>query len=161
MIPQSGRQPIPDEEPEGDSSPDPKRPATSGSEGPLDAYSRAVIEAVETVGPSVVQVEVSVPKGGDTGGGRGEAGGSGSGFVFTPDGLILTNSHVVSRASRVSVVLPMGQRHEADLVGDDPETDLAVLRITAPNLTAAELGDSSVWASWSWRSAIPTASRPP
>jgi S1-C subfamily serine protease len=143
MIPQSGRQPIPGEEPEGYSSPDPKRPATSGSEGPLDAYSRAVIEAVETVGPSVVQVEVSVPKGADAGGGRGEAGGSGSGFVFTPDGFILTNSHVVSRASRVSVVLPMGQRHEADLVGDDPETDIAVLRITAPNLIAADLGDSS------------------
>ncbi|MGH9387946.1 MAG: S1C family serine protease [Vicinamibacterales bacterium] len=109
----------------------------------FDAYSTAVMSAVDHIGPSVVKVDVELPSArGRRGTPRG-AQGSGSGFVFTPDGLILTNSHVVSGASRISVTLPDGRELIADLVGDDPHTDLAVLRVTAPDLAAAPFGDSS------------------
>jgi S1-C subfamily serine protease len=106
----------------------------------LDAYSQAVIAAADAVAPSVVKVDVEAgPSGGRR---RRRTTGSGSGFVFAADGLILTNSHVVERAQRISVTTHDGTRLLADLVGDDPHTDLAVLRVSSPGLRAAPLGDS-------------------
>jgi S1-C subfamily serine protease len=107
----------------------------------LDGYSRAVIQAVEAVGPAVVNIEVErhrIP------GTRLTAIDhvSGSGFVFTPDGMVLTNSHVVEHALGVRVTLPDGRLYRGDVIGDDPDTDLAVLRIDGAPLPWASLGDS-------------------
>ena len=111
-----------------------------GDEAPLlDAYSNAVVSAVERVGPSVVHVDVR----GNSNRPRDEdRRGSGSGFVFTPDGLILTNSHVVSAARSIQVSFADGVSAQADLVGDDPDTDLALLRIGGNHLASAVLGSS-------------------
>ncbi|MFZ0137414.1 MAG: trypsin-like peptidase domain-containing protein [Candidatus Sulfotelmatobacter sp.] len=113
----------------------------------LDAYSRAVTGAVGIVSPSVVNIEVHQAAGHTRSGEPRERRGGGSGFVFTPDGLILTNSHVVHDAKRIEVTLADGRRRPASAIGDDPASDLAVIRIDEarvdePGLTAAALGDS-------------------
>lgn len=108
----------------------------------LDAYSRAVIDAAEKMSPSVVYIEINRKSNNRRPNGPSEVAGSGSGFIFTPDGFILTNSHVVNGASSIQVALTDGRRSQADLIGDDPHTDLAVIRINAPNLLPAQLGDA-------------------
>jgi S1-C subfamily serine protease len=134
----------------------PARPAASDPEpapgrddgGLLDEYSRTVIRAVEKVGPSVVNIDVFKKvrvrgrAAAEEEAAREVRAGTGSGFVFTPDGFILTNSHVVAGGARVEVTLNDGRCLPAQIVGDDPNTDLAVLRVHAPGLVAARLGES-------------------
>jgi S1-C subfamily serine protease len=114
----------------------------------LDSYSKSVIGVVKRVGPAVVQVGVTKLVAGRAYGGimPHQAEGAGSGIIFTPDGYILTNSHVVDGASRISVTLADGKDLVGQLVGEDPATDTAVIRVTAPNgdrFPVARLGDSN------------------
>lgn len=131
--------------PVSDSSESAVQPLSAGrldDSGLLDAYSRAVVSAAEKVSPSVVKIDVTQSAGRTRSGEPRERQGGGSGFVFTPDGLILTNSHVVHDAKKIDVSLADGRRFPADVIGDDPATDLAVIRIDAPNLVVVQLGDS-------------------
>jgi S1-C subfamily serine protease len=108
-------------------------PGSAADADLLDAYSRAVIAVVHKVGPSVISLM----------GAKGdEQGGSGSGFILTPDGYALTNSHVAGGRPRLRAVTPEGDSVHADLVGDDPASDLALVRLAARDLPIAELGDS-------------------
>src|SRR5271154_4515759 len=106
----------------------------------LDSYSRTVSGVVEKVRPTVVNIRVHRLN--RARGGGPDSGGSGSGFIIAPDGYILTNSHVVHDAGKIEVALADGRSSGATLVGDDPETDLAVIRINASRLAHVTLGDS-------------------
>jgi len=109
----------------------------------LDAYSTAVVDAVERVGPSVAHLSVWAPANRGRRGTGAEPSGSGSGFVFTPDGFMLTNAHVAERATRITATFPDGSSHDAHLVGADADTDLAILRVHGSFPQPATLGDSS------------------
>ena len=116
------------------------QPFAEDDEELLDTYSRTVSGVVEKVGPAVVNIRVHHTNNGRQ---RGpESGGTGSGFVIAPDGYVLTNSHVVHGAGRLEVTTANGRTFGATMVGEDPETDLGVIRVNASQLVHAHLGDS-------------------
>jgi S1-C subfamily serine protease len=116
-------------------SPTPASPIPPADDGDLlDAYSLAVTSAAEAVAPTVVHIDVT---------GARERRGSGSGFFFTPDGLLLTNSHVVHGAREIRVATQEGERFAADIVGDDPDSDLAVIRISTRGAPHVRFGRSA------------------
>jgi S1-C subfamily serine protease len=113
----------------------PGLPSAASDDAALDAYSRVVTSVVDRVGPSVVRIDVRR---------AGKAAGSGSGVIISPDGLALTNSHVVQGARSVALTTLEGREFQARVLGDDPDTDLALLRVDENvTLPAARLGDSS------------------
>jgi len=123
---------------------DAERDPIAGSPAPtptdtdlLDAYSEAVVSVVEAVGPSVVSVRTNVRDR------RASGAGAGSGVIIASDGYVLTNSHVVHGATDLEVSLTDGRRFAATVTGDDPGTDLALIRVDAPALPAARFGQSS------------------
>lgn len=99
----------------------------------FDAYSRTVIGAVDKVGPAVLHLQVESERG---------RGGAGSGVVFTPDGYLLTNSHVIAGGKRVTATFPDGRSSGTTIIGDDPDTDLALLRLDGETSVSAKLGSS-------------------
>jgi S1-C subfamily serine protease len=111
----------------------PAAPRGPADDGLLDAYSKAVVGAAERVGPAVAHLAVEQVRGRH---------GTGSAFAFTPDGLLITNSHVVHGARAVRASFADGANYDADVLGDDPDTDIAVLRIGAAGLPTATLGSS-------------------
>ncbi len=109
----------------------------------LDAYSKVVVKVVERVSPSVVFIE-AIKTMNNRSGDKVERVGSGSGFIFTPDGFVLTNSHVVNSTSKITVILQSGARYDADIIGNDPDTDLAVIKISSlETLPTVSFADSS------------------
>ncbi|HKQ36506.1 MAG TPA: trypsin-like peptidase domain-containing protein [Verrucomicrobiae bacterium] len=115
---------------------EPLSPPVVSDEQLLDGYSKTISNVVQEVAPSVVNIRVQQQA-------QPGPGGSGSGFVIAPDGFILTNSHVVHGASKIDVTLADTRSTTATLVGEDPDSDLAVIRINAENLKHVRLGDSS------------------
>jgi S1-C subfamily serine protease len=117
--------------------------ASAVSDGELlDAYSSAVTRVVDEVGPAVVSISVRGPRPEGPGRGRHRGDGAGSGVLFTPDGYVLTNAHVVKGARTVEVALTDGSTHPAQVRGVDPPTDLAVVSVEGTGLPHAALGDS-------------------
>jgi S1-C subfamily serine protease len=117
-------------------------PADENESAAFDAYSRLVIAAAEKIGPAVVQVEITRRVRGRSRQYENMQGG-GSGVIFTPDGFLVTNSHVAAGAQRIVVTLSDGRSFDGHLAGDDPHTDLAVVQIQASNLPMARFGDST------------------